>query len=104
MLQLCTNAKTLVSCYVRMHSFSANQKRVIFLKCTLLQDKNDRLNNIIYCLWEFGFVLEKNGVKPKEFSLTVQTVTFLKSSSFSSLLQNSEEQWNIQPTPICCYH
>ena len=35
MSQLCT---TLHSCYMRMHSFSANQKRVIFL-CTLLRNK-----------------------------------------------------------------
>ena len=33
--QLCT---TLHSCYMRMHSFSANQKRVIF-SCTLLRNK-----------------------------------------------------------------
>ena len=33
--RLCT---TLHSCYMRMHSFSANQKRVIF-SCTLLRNK-----------------------------------------------------------------
>ena len=34
-LQLCTCVITLRSCYIRMYSFSANQKHVIFL-CTLL--------------------------------------------------------------------
>ena len=34
-LQLCTCVITLQSCYIRMYSFSANQKHVIF-SCTLL--------------------------------------------------------------------
>ena len=34
-LQLCTCVMTLHSCYMRMHSFSANQKRIMF-SCTLL--------------------------------------------------------------------
>ena len=32
---ICTRVTTLHSCYMRMHQFSANQKRVIF-SCTLL--------------------------------------------------------------------
>ena len=32
----CTCATTLHSCYMRMRSFSANQKRVFFFKCTSL--------------------------------------------------------------------
>ena len=34
-LQLCTCVMTLQSCYIRMYSFSASQKHVIF-SCTLL--------------------------------------------------------------------
>ena len=34
-LQLCTCVMTLHSRYMRMHSFSANQKRVIFFMCII---------------------------------------------------------------------
>ena len=35
LLQLCTCVMTLHSRYMRMHSFSANQKRVIFFMCII---------------------------------------------------------------------